>query len=227
MNNFIIEHLEISYSNFSNEFFIGLFFTLILSLTIRFVYQLLLSEKTYSDYQFSNSTFLVTICTYVIVYIVKESITLSLGLVGALSIVRFRTPIKDPFELSIFFVSIAVGISNAVFQYIPSIFLTVLLIIYLFYLSIKRGVSVNNLNFINKNLEKSFSVEINSKDLISLDKLINGIKSINVIKIISISNVDNEMSLNIQVTLKNYNELELLKNELDSFKDLNYHINEN
>ena len=64
----------------------------------------------------------VTICTYVIVYIVKESITLSLGLVGALSIIRFRTPIKDPFELSIFFLSIAIGIANAVFQYLPIYF---------------------------------------------------------------------------------------------------------
>ena len=112
----IKNHLKLSYSDFSSEFLIGLFVTLILSIIIRFTYQLLLSEKTYSDYQFANSTFLVTICTYVIVYIVKESITLSLGLVGALSIIRFRTPIKDPFELSIFFVSIAVGISNAFFN---------------------------------------------------------------------------------------------------------------
>ena len=34
------------------------------------------------------------------------------------------------------------------------------------------------------------------------------------------------MNLNIQVALKNYNQLDLIKKELDSYKDLNYHINE-
>lgn len=222
----IKNHLKLSYSDFSSEFLIGLFVTLILSIIIRFTYQQLLSEKTYSDYQFANSTFLVTICTYVIVYIVKESITLSLGLVGALSIIRFRTPIKDPFELSIFFVSIAVGISNAVFQYIPSLFLTFLLIIYLIYLNSKSGIKVNNQNFFNKNLEKSFNVEIYFKNTLLLNELIEKLKNINIIKIISISNVDSEMNLNIQVALKNYNQLDLIKKELDSYKDLNYHINE-
>ena len=104
MQNYIIDHFSISLSEFSYDFLIGLAITFVLAVLIRFFYQILLSENTYSDEQFSNSTFLVTICTYVIVYIVKESITLSLGLVGALSIIRFRTPIKDPFELSIFFV---------------------------------------------------------------------------------------------------------------------------
>lgn len=46
----------------------------------------------------------------IIISIIKSSIALSLGLVGALSIVRFRTPIKEPEELLYIFVAIAVGL---------------------------------------------------------------------------------------------------------------------
>jgi len=45
-----------------------------------------------------------------IISIIKSSIALSLGLVGALSIVRFRTPIKEPEELLYLFVAIAIGL---------------------------------------------------------------------------------------------------------------------
>ena len=55
--------------------------------------------------------FLVLIPTMVlIISVVKSSLALSLGLVGALSIVRFRTPIKDPEELGYIFLAIAVGL---------------------------------------------------------------------------------------------------------------------
>ena len=47
--------------------------------------------------------------TILIITVVKSSIALSLGLVGALSIVRFRTPIKEPEELAYLFISIAAG----------------------------------------------------------------------------------------------------------------------
>jgi hypothetical protein len=49
--------------------------------------------------------------TLLIIVVVKSSLALSLGLVGALSIVRFRTPIKEPEELAYIFLSIAVGLA--------------------------------------------------------------------------------------------------------------------
>jgi hypothetical protein len=52
----------------------------------------------------------ITLTTILVISIVKSSLTLSLGLVGALSIVRFRTPIKEPEELAYLFLSIAMGI---------------------------------------------------------------------------------------------------------------------
>ena len=50
---------------------------------------------------------------FLIIMVVKSSLALSLGLVGALSIVRFRTPIKEPEELAYLFLAIAIGLGYA------------------------------------------------------------------------------------------------------------------
>ncbi|MCP4214219.1 MAG: DUF4956 domain-containing protein [bacterium] len=64
-----------------------------------------------SNRRMSGKNFLlITMTTMVIISIVKSSLALSLGLVGALSIVRFRAAIKEPEELSYLFLAIAVGL---------------------------------------------------------------------------------------------------------------------
>lgn len=52
----------------------------------------------------------VSVTTLLIISVVKVSLALSLGLVGALSIIRFRTPIKEPEELAYLFLAIAMGV---------------------------------------------------------------------------------------------------------------------
>jgi len=52
----------------------------------------------------------VSATTMLVISVVKTSLALSLGLVGALSIIRFRTPVKEPEELAYLFLSVAVGI---------------------------------------------------------------------------------------------------------------------
>ena len=59
---------------------------------------------------FARNFVLLTMTTMLIISIVKSSLALSLGLVGALSIVRFRAAIKEPEELSYLFLAIAVGL---------------------------------------------------------------------------------------------------------------------
>jgi hypothetical protein len=54
------------------------------------------------------------IITFVITKLIAGNIALSLGMVGALSIIRFRNPVKSPFELSIYFASITMGIAASV-----------------------------------------------------------------------------------------------------------------
>ena len=60
--------------------------------------------------QFAENFVLLSMTTMVIITIVKSSLALSLGLVGALSIVRFRAAIKEPEELSYLFLAIAIGL---------------------------------------------------------------------------------------------------------------------
>lgn len=52
----------------------------------------------------------ILLTTILIISIIKSSLALSLGLVGALSIVRFRTPIKEPEELAYLFIAIGMGL---------------------------------------------------------------------------------------------------------------------
>jgi hypothetical protein len=57
-----------------------------------------------------NVIIFVSISVALIIGLIKGSLALSLGLVGALSIVRFRTPLKDPLQLTFLFIAIAIGI---------------------------------------------------------------------------------------------------------------------
>ena len=79
-------------------------------LYLRFLIHFINSEnwvKTYS--QFSTFVFL-PLTGYVITSAISNNIALSLGMVGALSIVRFRTPVKNPSELIMYFILITLGI---------------------------------------------------------------------------------------------------------------------
>lgn len=59
---------------------------------------------------FANNLVSIAMATMVVISIVKSSLALSLGLVGALSIVRFRAAIKEPEELIYLFIAIAIGL---------------------------------------------------------------------------------------------------------------------
>ena len=67
---------------------------------------------------------LLTVTIVLIISVVKASIALSLGLVGALSIVRFRTPVKETEELVYLFIAIAIGIGLGANQTVPTVIAT-------------------------------------------------------------------------------------------------------
>ena len=58
--------------------------------------------------------FILPVTTFVITKAIGSNIALSLGMVGALSIVRFRNPVKSPFELTVYFAVITLGITASV-----------------------------------------------------------------------------------------------------------------
>ena len=76
---------------------------------------LLLFGQTWIQTKAHTTTILVLpIITYVITNVISGNIALSLGMVGALSIVRFRHPVRSPLELSVYFGAITMGIAASV-----------------------------------------------------------------------------------------------------------------
>ena len=93
------------------------FFSLFLNVFILIILNSLLSKiyvkygHSFSDRNILARTFIIiSLTTMLVITIVKSSLALSLGLVGALSIVRFRTAIKEPEELAFLFLSIGIGL---------------------------------------------------------------------------------------------------------------------
>jgi hypothetical protein len=70
----------------------------------------------------------ILLTTVLIITVVKSSLALSLGLVGALSIVRFRTPVKEPEELAYLFMAIAMGLGLGANQTLPTVVAAVLIL---------------------------------------------------------------------------------------------------
>ena len=93
---------------------------IVLSLILRWHFQRF--GSTLSNRSEFNLVFpFVLLTTVPIITVVKSSLALSLGLVGALSIVRFRTPIKEPEELAYLFIAIAMGLGLGANQTLPTI----------------------------------------------------------------------------------------------------------
>jgi hypothetical protein len=78
---------------------------------------------------------------FLVILIVKSSLALSLGLVGALSIVRFRTPIKEPEELVYLFFAIAIGLGYAAGQVLVTTVLATLIMIMIYFWLSNRDLS--------------------------------------------------------------------------------------
>lgn len=84
---------------------------------------------------------LIGLTVFMVITVVKSSLALSLGLVGALSIVRFRTPIKEPEELGYLFLTIAVGLGFGAGFSLLTVIITVAILAYLYLLGTSRGSS--------------------------------------------------------------------------------------
>lgn len=107
-------------------FLMQLLITVILSLLIGFFY-IRYGNSLSNRKALSRVLVLVSLTTMIIITIVKGSLALSLGLVGALSIVRFRTAIKEPEELAYFFMVISIGLGVGAGQILVTVIGTLFL----------------------------------------------------------------------------------------------------
>ena len=140
---------------------------LLISAGILFRFALIYTGQLWAKSHAQTITFMVLpIITYVITNTISNNIALSLGMIGALSIVRFRHPVKSPLELVIYFALITVGIATSVRTKwaIQLILATVLIIVIVklfqnfskkfgksFYsMSFNEGVSTNTIEIIAK-----------------------------------------------------------------------------
>jgi hypothetical protein len=110
-----------------SELVLNLLLGVVLSTTVAWYYARF-GEALSNRAKFVKLLPVLCLITVLVISVIKASLALSLGLVGALSIVRFRTAIKEPEELIYLFFAIAIGLGLGANQQIPTIVATGMLV---------------------------------------------------------------------------------------------------
>lgn len=109
MGNEITEALGVLEPQSVTGFLISISLCIFFSYCLRAIYKLHASRVGLVG-QTSDLLPVLSLTVFLVIVTVKQSLALSLGLVGALSIVRFRTPVKEPEDLIYYFISIGIGL---------------------------------------------------------------------------------------------------------------------
>ena len=109
MNNLSLINPNIKIEILYSDLIINLIIAAILGWILEYIF-ISYSQTINNKKIFSKNFILIATTTAFIISIVKSSLALSLGLVGALSIIRFRTAIKEPEEISYLFICIGIGL---------------------------------------------------------------------------------------------------------------------
>lgn len=108
-------------------------FTALISLYICLIYKMF-NKNSFFDRSFHLALFGLSVITSMVILTIQSNVVVSLGMVGALSIVRFRTAIKNPMDLVFLFWSISIGIicgaGYAMIAVIGSVMMTIGIILF-------------------------------------------------------------------------------------------------
>ena len=168
-NFFLNSNIEIDFGNF----FIAILLSLILAYLVKLTY--IKVGRALNDKDYFSDTFIpLAIITTLVITVIKFSLALSLGLVGALSIVRFRAAIKEPEELVYLFFIISIGLANGANQFLLSIIATIIILIFLLTRSIYKNKNSNSGNFISDS--NILNVTILQNDKKNIEDIINKLK---------------------------------------------------
>jgi uncharacterized membrane protein YhiD involved in acid resistance len=115
----------------------GLLCSFLIGMFIYYIYKKCFRGVVYS-YNYNVSFVLITMITTVIIMTISTNIVLSLGMVGALSIVRFRTAVKDPLDIAYMFWAISAGIAVGASMYPLALIGSIAFALTLFWLSRKK-----------------------------------------------------------------------------------------
>jgi uncharacterized membrane protein YhiD involved in acid resistance len=133
-------NLTIKSSLTVQDILLCLLITFMISLFIYYIYRKTYSGVIYSR-EFNVTLIIISMVVAVIMLGISRNLALSLGMIGALSIVRFRSAIKDPRDITFLFWSISIGIVNGVQFYKLSITSSLIIGILLVILSKKLVIS--------------------------------------------------------------------------------------
>ena len=116
------------------EIIINMGMSFLLGMFIFYVYRRTFQGVLYQR-SFNVSLIAIAMVVTMVIMIISGNLILSLGMVGALSIVRFRTPIKDPVDLVFIFWAIAIGIGNGVSYFSITIISSIIMTLTIFALT--------------------------------------------------------------------------------------------
>ena len=125
----------------------GLIFGFVVGMIIAFVYKRCYRGVLYSP-NFALTLIMLTLITTPVVMCIGSNIALSMGMVGALSIVRFRTAVKDPLDTAYMFWALTMGILLGAGLYLIALIVVLCISVLLFVLTF--AASVFSANFLAK-----------------------------------------------------------------------------
>ena len=182
---------------FSSEH-VGLIVSLLVSIVLSFTLIQIYKKFSLSSYKrknFEQNFILVAPVITLLIFIVKSNLALSLGLVGALSIIRYRTAIKDPEEIAYLFICVAIGVgTGASFNFYTIIAILIIMGVIIF------NSKKNN----QKILEQRYLIELETNDIKEdLEKLIKFMNE-NSNNLIRRLNIDNKKNYHLIFEILNF-----------------------
>tara|TARA_Y100001970_G_scaffold280041_1_gene388382 strand:+ start:1670 stop:2356 length:687 start_codon:yes stop_codon:yes gene_type:complete len=195
-------------------FLINLIVSALLSFLVQIFY-IKFSSTLSNKFEFSKNFVVLGIATTIIITIVKSSLALSLGLVGALSIVRFRAAIKEPEELVYLFIIIAIGLGCGAGQVkivFSGVIFTLLIIAFysFFYKKTKKQIS----EILNIAISRNGTV--NEKEIDAITKEIK--KYASNVDFVSITKSKDNTTINFDIIISSFEKINYLINKIEKRK---------
>ena len=203
------------------SFVIGIILSVFLAFLVQQTY-IKLSTTLSNKREFSKTFLVLAATTTIIITIVKSSLALSLGLVGALSIVRFRAAIKEPEELVYLFLLIGIGLGCGAGQFII-VSIGVIIILILIFIYSKINFKENLKSFDKLNLSIIYNFNTSEDDINKLKDLL--VENTNFAKLISLSKTESETTINFQIQINDFEKFNKVINLIQN-KDTKVFVSE-
>ena len=193
-------------------FIISLIISIFLSFLVQQFYKRFSTTLSNKE-EFSKNFIILAVTTTIIITIVKSSLALSLGLVGALSIVRFRAAIKEPEELVYLFLVIATGLGVGANQLNVTILGVIVSLIIIIFFNIFSSKRIKNLDLnifqLSIIFNQKLSDEMFNKILIILNK------NSKEVDFTSMSSVTKETSVHFEIFPNSAKSISIINKELN------------